>query len=78
MGPQTTTAPPTSMVPTVVLDTDVVSHNMAARLCISFLGHLLFLKNQVPLSVLAFVCRRLVMTFFNRQSHRPASQNSNR
>ncbi|KAF8548505.1 hypothetical protein OG21DRAFT_1526443, partial [Imleria badia] len=34
--------------PTVVLDTDVVSDNMAARLCTSFLGHVLFLKNQVP------------------------------
>jgi len=39
----------TSAMPTVVLDTDVVSDNMAARLCASFLGHVLFLKNQVPL-----------------------------
>ena len=47
----------TSTVPTVMLDTDVVSDNMAARLCTSFLGHVLFLKNQVPLSVpsLAFL-----------------------
>ncbi|KAH0839384.1 hypothetical protein J3R83DRAFT_82 [Lanmaoa asiatica] len=40
-----------STVPTVVLDTDVVSDNMAARLCISFLGHVLFLKNQVPFPI---------------------------
>jgi hypothetical protein len=45
----------TSTVPTVVLDTDVVSDNMAARLCTSFLGHVLFLKNQVPLSVPSLV-----------------------
>lgn len=45
----------TSTVPTVVLDTDVVSDNMAARLCISFLGHVLFLKNQVPLLVPSLV-----------------------
>ena len=45
----------TSTIPTVVLDTDVVSDNMAARLCTSFLGHVLFLKNQVPLSVLSLV-----------------------
>lgn len=44
-----------STVPTVVLDTDVVSDNMAARLCTSFLGHVLFLKNQVPLSVPSLV-----------------------
>ncbi|KAG9309757.1 hypothetical protein JVU11DRAFT_10131 [Chiua virens] len=44
-------AVPASKIPTVVLDTDVVSDNMAARLCISFLGHLLFLKNQVPFPI---------------------------
>ncbi|KAF8125497.1 hypothetical protein EV363DRAFT_1225895, partial [Boletus edulis] len=41
----------TSTIPTVVLDTDAVSDNMAARLCTSFLGHVLFLKNQVPFPV---------------------------
>lgn len=48
-GARTPNVAVTSTVPTVVLDTDVVSDNMAARLCISFLGHVLFLKNQVPL-----------------------------
>ncbi|KAF9224629.1 hypothetical protein BS17DRAFT_766608 [Gyrodon lividus] len=43
--------PSTSRIPTVVLDTDVVTDNMAARLCISLLGHVMFLKNQVPFPI---------------------------
>lgn len=34
----------------VVLDADTVTHNLAARLSTCLLGHVLFLKNQVPLS----------------------------
>ncbi|KIJ13897.1 hypothetical protein PAXINDRAFT_116598 [Paxillus involutus ATCC 200175] len=42
---------PTSKIPTVVLDTNIVTDTMAARLCISFLGHVMFLKNQVPFPI---------------------------
>ncbi|KIK77877.1 hypothetical protein PAXRUDRAFT_834820 [Paxillus rubicundulus Ve08.2h10] len=42
---------PTSKIPTVMLDTDLVTGTMAARLCISFLGHVMFLKNQVPFPI---------------------------
>ncbi|KAF8552631.1 hypothetical protein OG21DRAFT_1415764 [Imleria badia] len=51
MSARTSSIVVTSTVPTVVLDTDVVSDNMAARLCTSFLGHVLFLKNQVPFPI---------------------------
>jgi hypothetical protein len=36
-------------IPIVRLDTDVITDMMAARLATSLLGHILFLKNQVPL-----------------------------
>jgi hypothetical protein len=35
--------------PVVCLDLDVIADEVAARLAASLLGHLLFLKNQVPL-----------------------------
>ncbi|KAH9887725.1 hypothetical protein C8Q73DRAFT_668726 [Cubamyces lactineus] len=38
-------------VPTVVLDTQTISHTMAAALSLSLLGHTLFLKSQVPFPV---------------------------
>ncbi|KAH7888278.1 hypothetical protein F5I97DRAFT_1926702 [Phlebopus sp. FC_14] len=41
-----------SKIPTVVLDADVVTDNMAARLCVSLLGHVMFLKNQVPFPIM--------------------------
>ena len=36
-------------IPTVVLETQTISHTMAAALSLSLLGHTLFLKSQVPL-----------------------------
>ncbi len=36
-------------VPTVRLDSDLVSSEMTARLAMSLLGHVLFLKSQIPL-----------------------------
>lgn len=36
-------------IPLVKLDVDLVTDAMAARLATSLLGHVLFLKNQVPL-----------------------------
>ena len=60
-----------SAIPTVVLDADVVSDNMAAKLCTSFLGHVLFLKNQIPLSVPSVVFFDLPMMTFHLQSYRP-------
>lgn len=36
-------------IPTVYVNNDVVTSAMAARLATSMLGHVLFLKNQVPL-----------------------------
>jgi hypothetical protein len=41
-------APPTK-IPSITLDADLVTDSMAARLCISLIGHVLFLKSQVPL-----------------------------
>ncbi|KAG1815888.1 hypothetical protein EV424DRAFT_1411322 [Suillus variegatus] len=41
-------APPTK-IPSITLDADLVTDSMAARLCISLVGHVLFLKSQVPL-----------------------------
>ena len=38
-------------VPTVVLDTQTISHTMAAALSLTLLGHMLYLKSQVPLYV---------------------------
>ncbi|KAI6041916.1 hypothetical protein EDC04DRAFT_2565001 [Pisolithus marmoratus] len=38
-------------VPTVMLDTERVTHDLAARLASSFLAHVLFLKNQIPFPV---------------------------
>lgn len=40
-----------SRLPVVVLDVDVLTDTIAARLATSLLGHVLFLKNQIPLSV---------------------------
>ncbi|KAK7459444.1 hypothetical protein VKT23_009425 [Stygiomarasmius scandens] len=39
-------------IPTVKLDIDVVTDSIAAKLATSFLGHILFLKSQVPFPVL--------------------------
>lgn len=36
-------------IPSVTLEADLVTDSMAARLCISLVGHVLFLKSQVPL-----------------------------
>lgn len=36
-------------IPAVYVNNDVVTSAMAARLATSMLGHVLFLKNQVPL-----------------------------
>lgn len=36
-------------IPTVILDAQSVTHPMAAALATSLLGHVLFLKNQIPL-----------------------------
>ncbi|KAH9916820.1 uncharacterized protein B0H18DRAFT_1037342 [Fomitopsis serialis] len=36
-------------IPYVLLDASVVTHTMAARLAMSLLGHILFLKSQIPL-----------------------------
>jgi hypothetical protein len=41
-------APPMT-IPSITLDADLVTDSMAARLCISLVGHVLFLKSQVPL-----------------------------
>jgi hypothetical protein len=38
-------------LPVVALDVDVVTDAIAARLATSLLGHVLFLKNQIPLFV---------------------------
>jgi len=38
-----------SRVPVVRLDVDAISDAVAARLATSLLGHVLYLKNQVPL-----------------------------
>ena len=38
-----------SEYPLVKLDTDIITDATAARLATSLLGHILFLKNQVPL-----------------------------
>ena len=40
---------PTLSVPTVILEHDAISADMAACLANSLLEHVLFLKNQVPL-----------------------------
>ncbi|KAH9950058.1 hypothetical protein B0H21DRAFT_785725 [Amylocystis lapponica] len=39
-------------IPTVQLDTERITHTMAATLALSLLGHVLFLKSQVPFPVL--------------------------
>lgn len=41
----------TSQLPIVVLEVDYITDTVAARLATSLLGHVLFLKNQIPLSV---------------------------
>lgn len=38
-------------IPTVVLDVDEIADDMAARMATSLLGHVLFLKGQIPLCV---------------------------
>ncbi|KAI0915555.1 hypothetical protein AcV5_003741 [Taiwanofungus camphoratus] len=38
-------------IPAVVLDTPTISHSMAATVALSLLGHILFLKSQVPFPV---------------------------
>jgi len=40
---------PTCKYPTVRLDLDFITDEVAARLATSLLGHVLFLKSQVPL-----------------------------
>ncbi|KAG2053807.1 hypothetical protein BDR06DRAFT_1021289 [Suillus hirtellus] len=44
-------APPTK-IPSITLDADLVTDSMAARLCISLVGHVLFLKSQVPFPII--------------------------
>lgn len=39
----------TSNIPSIMLGTDVITDVMAARLSMNLLGHVLFLKSQVPL-----------------------------
>ncbi|KAF9449479.1 hypothetical protein P691DRAFT_759015 [Macrolepiota fuliginosa MF-IS2] len=41
----------TSKLPVVALDVDVLTDTIAARLATSLLGHVLFLKNQIPLPI---------------------------
>ncbi|KXN91135.1 hypothetical protein AN958_02819 [Leucoagaricus sp. SymC.cos] len=41
-----------SNLPVVALDVDVLTDIIAARLATSLLGHVLFLKNQIPLPIL--------------------------
>jgi hypothetical protein len=38
-------------IPHVTLDADIITDTMASRLAMSLLGHILFLKSQVPLYV---------------------------
>ncbi|KAJ3561257.1 hypothetical protein NP233_g10304 [Leucocoprinus birnbaumii] len=42
---------PASNLPVVVLDVDILTDTIAARLATSLLGHVLFLKNQIPLPI---------------------------
>ncbi|KAG1772851.1 hypothetical protein EV702DRAFT_613235 [Suillus placidus] len=44
--------PPPTKIPFITLDADLVTDSMAARLCISLVGHVLFLKSQVPFPVI--------------------------
>ncbi|KAG2132073.1 hypothetical protein DEU56DRAFT_812957 [Suillus clintonianus] len=44
--------PPPTKIPSIILDADLVTDSMAARLCISLVGHVLFLKSQVPFPVM--------------------------
>ncbi|KAG1734442.1 uncharacterized protein EDB91DRAFT_1146908 [Suillus paluster] len=46
---------PTTKIPCITLDADLVTDSMAARLCISLIGHVLFLKSQVPFPVMQMV-----------------------
>jgi hypothetical protein len=57
---QSQTSPPvvpstTSKLPVVTLDVDVLTDSIAARLATSLLGHVLFLKNQIPLFVISIL-----------------------
>ncbi|KAH7922880.1 hypothetical protein BV22DRAFT_1016464 [Leucogyrophana mollusca] len=49
--PQPVASTSKNKIPTVVLDADIITDAMAARLSTSFLGHVLFLKSQVPFPV---------------------------
>ena len=42
---------PTTSIPIVRLDVDVISDVLAAGLAVALVGHVLFLKSQVPLCV---------------------------
>ncbi|KAG2038292.1 hypothetical protein BDR03DRAFT_955085 [Suillus americanus] len=44
--------PPPTKIPSITIDADLVTDSMAARLCISLVGHVLFLKSQVPFPVI--------------------------
>ncbi|KAG1817655.1 uncharacterized protein BJ212DRAFT_1446648 [Suillus subaureus] len=44
--------PPPTKIPSITIDADLVTDSMAARLCISLIGHVLFLKSQVPFPVI--------------------------
>ena len=46
-----------SGVPVVQLQTETVTDTVAARMAISLLGHVLFLKNQIPLYVCLYDLR---------------------
>ena len=45
---------PTTSIPVVRLDVDAVSDALAAGLAVALVGHVLFLKSQVPLCVPSF------------------------
>ncbi|KAG0692668.1 hypothetical protein DFH29DRAFT_1084594, partial [Suillus ampliporus] len=74
---------PPAKIPSVTLDADLVTDSMAARLCISLIGHVLFLKSQVPFPVMQMArmpggdatsraakkCRELLNSFDTLASH---------
>jgi len=53
---------PTRRIPEVHLDVDFITDVIAARLATSLLGHVLFLKNQVPLYVVFKLMVSVVLT----------------
>ena len=49
VGVSATVGSPLNDFPLVRLDVDLITDSMAGRLATSLLGHVLFLKNQIPL-----------------------------